>query len=173
MARGAGAAAEPPGIPMRWSPGTGRGKLLRRRLAHVQAIQCIHANVELADPVGERPVLRVEGRAEDRPRYETEVRTFYDRLRTTWERAVEEVLFNDAIRRFGKEVQTQRLKNLHRLTEQHLADLDAGMTRASEWIQGHDHAADLALPIPEPHEVAADLDTLEQWVKTVRTTLQS
>lgn len=110
--------------------------------------------------------------AQDRPRYEAEVRTFYDRLRTTWERAVEEVLFNDAIRRFGREVQTQRLKNIHRLTEQHLADLDAGMTRASEWVQAHDHAADLALPVPEPDEVGADLDALDQWVKTVRTALQ-
>lgn len=109
----------------------------------------------------------------DRPRYETEVRVFYDRLRTTWERAVEEVLFNDAIRRFGKEVQTQRLKNLHRLTEQHLIDLDAGMARTSEWIQGHDHAADLALPVPEPHEAVADLDALERWVKELRKQLQN
>lgn len=106
--------------------------------------------------------------ATDRPKYEEEVRSFYDRLRTTWERAVEEVLFNGAIRRFGKEVQTQRLKNLHRLTEQQLIDLDAGMTRTSEWIQGHDHAADLALPVPEPEEAVADLEALEQWVKSVR-----
>ena len=109
----------------------------------------------------------------DRPRYETDVRTFYDRLRTTWERAVEEVLFNGAIRRFGKEVQTQRLRNLHRLTEQHLIDLEAGMTRTSDWIQGHDHAADLALPVPEPHETEVDLDTLDRWVREVREELQS
>jgi energy-coupling factor transporter ATP-binding protein EcfA2 len=110
---------------------------------------------------------------EDRPRYEKEVRDFYDALRTTWERAVEEVLFNDAIRRFGKEVQTQRLKNLHRLTQQHLIDLDAGMTRASDWVQGHDHAPDLALPVPEPHEAAADLDALDGWVRDVRKQLQN
>lgn len=109
----------------------------------------------------------------DRPQYEADVRTFYDRLRTTWERAVEEVLFNDAIRRFGKEVQTQRLKNLHRLTEKHLLDLEAGMTRTSEWIQGHDHAADLGSSVPEPHEALADLQALDQWVKDVRKELQT
>lgn len=109
----------------------------------------------------------------DRPHYETDVRSFYDRLRTTWERAVEEVLFNGAIRRFGKEVQTQRLKNLHRLNEQHLIDLEAGMTRTSDWIQGHDHAADLSLPVPEPHEAAADLDALERWVTAVKKDLKN
>ncbi len=109
----------------------------------------------------------------DRPKYEEDVRIFYDRLRTTWERAVEEILFNDAIRRFGTEVQTKRLKNLHRLTEQQLLALDAGMTRASEWVQGHDHAAGLALPVPTPVEASADLDALDRWVKEVRKELQS
>lgn len=108
----------------------------------------------------------------DSPAYEAEVRTFYDRLRTTWERAVEEILFNGAIRRFGREVQTQRLKNLHRLTEKHVVDLEAGMSRASEWVQAHDHAPDLGLPAPAPSEAMADLAALERWVKDVRKELQ-
>jgi energy-coupling factor transporter ATP-binding protein EcfA2 len=101
-------------------------------------------------------------------KYETEVRTFYGKLRETWERSVEEVLFNGALRRFSPEIQTLRLKNLHRLTEQHMTDFEAGMTKASAWIRGHDHATELALPVPEPVEVTADLDALDRWVKDVK-----
>ena len=104
----------------------------------------------------------------DRARYEVEVRVFYGKLRDTWERSVEEVLFNNALRRFSREVQTLRLRNIHRVTEQQMVDFEAGMTKASDWIQGHDHATELALPVPEPSELAADLDALDRWVKEVR-----
>lgn len=106
--------------------------------------------------------------ATNRPKYEADVRIFYGRLREVWERSVEEVLFNNALRRFSPEVQTLRLRNLHRITEQHMADFEAGMTKASAWIQGHDHATELALPVPEPAEVSADLAALERWVADVK-----
>jgi hypothetical protein len=108
----------------------------------------------------------------DQLKYESEVRTFYDRLRTTWERAVEDILFGGAIRRFGREVRTQPLKRLHLVTEAQMAALDAGMTRASEWISGHDHAGELALAVPEPQEAADDLKALESWVAELRTSLK-
>ncbi len=108
----------------------------------------------------------------DRPQYEAVVRTFYDLLRTTWERAVEDILFGGAIKRFGREVHTKPLMTLHHVTEAQMAALEAGMTRASEWISGHDHAADLALPTPEPAEVAGDLKALEVWVSEVKSALK-
>ena len=106
--------------------------------------------------------------AGDRPKYERELRQFYGKLRDTWERAVEEILFNGAIRRFGQEVQTLRLKKLYLVTEKQMKDFEAGMTKASEWIQGHDHPAALALPVPEPAEALADLAALELWVKEIK-----
>lgn len=42
------------------------------------------------------------------------------------------------------------------------------MAKTSAWIQGHDHPPALALPVPEPIEVAADLEVLERWVKEVK-----
>jgi hypothetical protein len=102
----------------------------------------------------------------DRPTYEVGVRSFYARLRDTWERSVEEILFNGAMRRFDQEIQTQRLKFLHKISEQQMQVFEQGMTRASE--QAHDHPAELALPIPEPAELDSDLVALEQWVAGVR-----
>lgn len=106
--------------------------------------------------------------ANDRPAYERDVRLFYGKLRDTWERSVEEVLLNSAVRRFNPEVQTQRLRNLHRITEEQMQTFTAGMTKTSKWIQGHDHATLLALPVPEYEEVSADFTTFEQWMETMR-----
>jgi energy-coupling factor transporter ATP-binding protein EcfA2 len=102
----------------------------------------------------------------DRPHYESGVRAFYGRMRDTWERAVEEILFNGAIRRFGQEIQTLRLKSLHKITEVQMQQFEAGMTRTSE--QAHDHPPELALPTPEPTELEADLKALDDWVASVR-----
>lgn len=104
----------------------------------------------------------------NRRAYEREARAFYGNLRETWERAVEELLFNNAVRRFSPEVQTLRLRNLHRITEQQMETFEAGMTKTSQWIQGHDHAAELALPIPEPDELATDFDVIDRWVAELR-----
>lgn len=106
--------------------------------------------------------------ADDRPAYERYVRLFYGRLRDTWERSVEELLFNSAVRRFNPEVQTLRLRNLHRITEAQMETFKAGMTKTSRWIQGHDHAAALALPLPEYDEVSGDFATFEQWMESIR-----
>jgi hypothetical protein len=106
--------------------------------------------------------------ASDRPAYEAEVRVFYGRLRDTWERSVEEIIFNGAVRRFNPEVQTMRLRNLHRITEEQMSTFDAGMTKASNWIQGHDHATELALPIPEFDEVSADFRAFDGWFSELK-----
>ena len=106
--------------------------------------------------------------ANDRPSYEHEVRLFYGRLRDTWERSVEELLFNTAVRRFNPKIETLKLRNLHRITQAQMDTFTAGMTKSSQWIQGHDHATLLALPLPEYEEVSADFATFEQWMEEIR-----
>jgi ABC-type hemin transport system ATPase subunit len=103
----------------------------------------------------------------DPAQYEVQVRMFYPKLRQCWERGVEEVLFYNAVQRFSRAVQTERLKNLHRVTEDHCRTLRDGMTKTSTWT-GHDHAAALALPLPTAAEVEADLQMFIDWEQSVR-----
>lgn len=103
----------------------------------------------------------------DPERYESGIRVFYGRLRDTWERAVEEVLLQGAIRRFAPEIKTQSLRKLHRVTPQQLATLEAGMTKSSAWLQGHDHPPELGAIPPAPDEAKADLGQLETWVRDI------
>lgn len=99
--------------------------------------------------------------------YERNVRDWYGRLRESWERAVEECLFNDAVRRFGHSVQTNRLeKALQKVQPGDWPAIEKGMTRASAAIRGHDGAAGLNPPIPTPDEAKRDLDEFDAWVKT-------
>lgn len=102
--------------------------------------------------------------------YEAQVRILYGRLRSSWERAVEELLLQGAIMRFSPEIKTQSLKKLHRITDEQLAALDEGMTKASSWIEGHDHAAGLGASVPPPNEVIEDVLKLEEWASGVRKT---
>ena len=99
--------------------------------------------------------------------YERNVRDWYGLLRESWERAVEEHLFNDAVRRFSQSVSTQRLEHaLKNILPDDYAKIDKGMTRASTAFRGHDGAAGLNRPVPTPEEAAQDLEEFDAWVKT-------
>lgn len=99
--------------------------------------------------------------------YERNVRDWYGRLRESWERAVEEHLFNDAIRRFSHSVNTKQIEHaLKNILPDDYAKIDKGMTRASTAFRGHDGAAGLNRPVPTPEEATQDLAELDAWVKT-------
>ena len=102
----------------------------------------------------------------DRPEYEREVRVFYRKLRDTWERSVEEVLMNGAVRRFDPVVKTQRIENLHRVTQSQMATFVAGMTKSSKWL--HDQASELASSVPEFAEVNDDFLEFDKWLAELR-----
>lgn len=99
--------------------------------------------------------------------YERSIRDWYGRLRESWERGIEECLFNDAVRRFGHSVQTNRLeKALQKIQPGDWPAIEKGMTRASAAIRGHDAAAGLNPPVPTPDAAQLDLGEFEAWVKT-------
>ncbi|MCV0384758.1 MAG: hypothetical protein K5799_15155, partial [Erythrobacter sp.] len=103
-----------------------------------------------------------------RPEYEIEARRLYGRLRQAWERAVEEVLLNEAITRFSPAIQTQRLRRVVDVTEEDLTAVDAGMTKCSAWLEGHDQPATANEALPDPDEIDADIRALRTWVQSIR-----
>jgi len=87
---------------------------------------------------------------------------FFSRLRSTWERAVEELLFNQVVQRFEKEVKTMRLTGAV-LDEDAIKGVFGAMTKCSGLIDGHDHAIALNADTPDCDEMAADLATLTKF----------
>ena len=85
----------------------------------------------------------------------------YGQLRLAWERCIEEVLLNGAVQRFSEGVSTQRLKGVT-VTDDDYLEIDAGMTKSSKFE--HDAAPAVGrLPIPDPDELADDIERLAKW----------
>ena len=89
--------------------------------------------------------------------------TYYS-LRLAWERAVEEVLFQGAVTRFGEGISTQKLSYVV-VEDQDYVAIDAGMTKSSKFA--HDPALGAHLPTPHPDDLLADVEALETWRKSV------
>jgi hypothetical protein len=107
--------------------------------------------------------------AGDADGYELLARDWYGRLRVTWEGAVEETLFGGIVNRYRPEVQTKRFRRekVWMLTEEDAVALDRGMSKCSAQLRGHDQPAAVNDPVPPPKELAADLEELRGWVRSI------
>ena len=100
--------------------------------------------------------------------YESFARDVYGRLRETWERAVEELLLNDSVRRFRRSIETNRLAKLADIKSEDIEFIEAAMTKCSKCLRGHDKSIAINEPVPDPTELKADIDSLENWVSGMR-----
>lgn len=83
-------------------------------------------------------------------------------LRESWERAVEEILFNDAIQRYNPCVQTQRLRKAP-FTHDLYTELEHGMTECSAWC--HDQARAINANIPSVDDLKSYIECFEKYCK--------
>ena len=96
--------------------------------------------------------------------YEVQLRFFYDRLRESWEKFIEEKLFAQVIARFQPQVQTLRLKEAF-VDDDIVIRVHFGMTAVSSYT-GHDRPAGKGGALADPAECEKDLkaftDCLDQ-----------
>ncbi|MBC2390431.1 AAA family ATPase [Listeria booriae] len=123
---------------------------VNKRKAHLRAelqnITKMHRNMETVD---------------DKKKYEEKVKGWCEYLRETWERSVEEILFNEAVQRFNPSIQTQRLKTAS-FTKDLYSQISHGMSRCSDWV--HDRASALGGNTPKPDELSEYLNFFESFV---------
>jgi ABC-type lipoprotein export system ATPase subunit len=101
--------------------------------------------------------------------YEYRAKYLYGLLREAWERAVEEILLNGLVERYRPSVQTQKLAKLSDITEEDCQTVENAMSKCSTWLPGHDQAAAARAPVPRATELKLDIESLDAWVRTVRT----
>ena len=111
------------------------------------------------------PFKKLQSQSSDK--YQGSVAEFYGKLREAWERAIEEVLLGDVIQRYRPGVETQRLKKIS-FDASDYPIIEREMSKCSKWLTGHDSAAALGSPFPDPKGIDQDIDTLETFVKTLR-----
>lgn len=97
--------------------------------------------------------------------YEYRLKSLYGRLRDTYERVVEEVIFCDIVRRGTDVVQTQLLRYV-RLTDDLAIRFHEGMSRAN--THSHDNPAADTVTVPEPHQFNAHLTELELLIADLK-----
>ena len=96
--------------------------------------------------------------------WETTVRGLQEQLRTTWERAVEEVV-SPVLRRLGNKVATVGLAKMTAITMADCQAMRAAFGRCSELL--HSEAAALNKPLPTPAKVQAEITALKHWVESI------
>lgn len=86
-------------------------------------------------------------------------------LRETWEKSVEEILFNNAVQRLNPTIQTQRLKNAP-YTKTLYMEIEAGMANCSSWV--HDRASTMGERVPTPDELDSYLKDCDGFISKNR-----
>ena len=97
-------------------------------------------------------------------RFRSTIVDLYTKMRETWERIVEEVLFNNVVQRFRPEVMTQSLAEAFIDPSADYPAIFEGMKRCSHY-SGHDRAADLPPDLPEPREIDRDMADLQAFAE--------
>lgn len=98
--------------------------------------------------------------------YRDKVKDFYSDLRETWERLVEELLLNEVVGRFQRDVSTQLLKGVL-VSDEDYRRVFFAMKRASEY-SGHDKALGAGSISPSHNEAAADLEKIRTYVSELK-----
>lgn len=89
----------------------------------------------------------------------------YATMRETWERIIEEILFNNAVQRFRPEVMTQRLEEACYDPAADYPVIFEGMKRCSHY-SGHDPAPDLPPDLPDSDRIERDIEELKAFADT-------
>jgi hypothetical protein len=84
-------------------------------------------------------------------------------LREAWERAVADLLFNQAVMRYNHRIKTQRLKKVHDIREADLTTIDTGMGICSTWLPGHSQAMAINAPLPTPEDFSMQVQWLQDF----------
>lgn len=96
-----------------------------------------------------------------------ELRDCYGDLRSTWERAVEQVLLAGVVKRAERPIHTQQMKVLSDITDEDITIVESNMTKCSLLTNAHDDP--LASPDSSPtiQGFEDDLNTLDEWRKAI------
>lgn len=90
---------------------------------------------------------------------------FYKKLRETWERAIEEHLFANVVKRYKRDVETSRLRDV-KIIDTDYDTVDENMSRCSSFV--HDSPGEDTVQIPVPNELEQDLNKLITWIDAIK-----
>ncbi len=106
--------------------------------------------------------------ADDEDGYNNSVVTLYDKLRATWERAVEEVVFFGVVQRHRDYIDTSNIRKATVLNDADCDQLRAAYKTCSEIVKGHDPSRGRNAAPPVPDQLLRNIAELRAWVDSLR-----
>jgi len=97
--------------------------------------------------------------------YYFEAKKWCGLLRETWERGIEELLFNDSIQRFSPGIQTKRLEKA-KFSISYYKEIEKGMAECSDWV--HDQSSAINAPAPNTAKLELFLNNFKEFARRVR-----
>ncbi len=106
--------------------------------------------------------------AQDEAGYRDAVHKIYGALRSTWERAVEDVAFSHVIMRHRDYVDTKNLRKVSALTGVDCDALSARYKKCCDEIEAHDPSRGRDAEPPPPADIFADIEAVRDWVDDLK-----
>ncbi len=106
--------------------------------------------------------------AQDEEAYAQEVRAIYGRLRSTWERGIETVVFANVILRQREYVDTKNLRGVTVLDDADIDAFEIGFKKCCDFTEAHDSSMGMDQEVPPPDELLADIQSLKDWADKIK-----
>ena len=100
--------------------------------------------------------------------YRKEAASIYDKLRASWERALEDVAFFRVIQRHRDYIDTKFFKKVTVLNESDCDTFHGGFKKCCEVVDAHDPSRGRNADAPPPDEIMQDIQTIKNWAGSLR-----
>lgn len=106
--------------------------------------------------------------AGDETAYEQEARKIYSKLRATWERGIEMVVFANVIQRQREYVDVKNLRAVVTLDDDDVDAFEVGHKKCCDFTEAHDSSMGSEQEIPDPTELLTDIQAVRDWADAIK-----
>ncbi|MFL0801462.1 MAG: AAA family ATPase [Agarilytica sp.] len=100
--------------------------------------------------------------------YKAVARSFYSKLRTSWERALEEVGLSHTVMRHRDYINPKNLNNISALELPDCQQWSQNYGVCCDYVEAHDGSRGRNQALPEPDVLEKDVKALSDWVKNLK-----
>ena len=100
--------------------------------------------------------------------YRRAAHNFYNRLRSSWERALEDIVFAGVVMRHRDYIDTKRLHEVLALSETDVGIFQFNFKKCCDYVDAHDPSRGRDAEAPDPKELQDDLYRFKVWSEDLR-----
>jgi hypothetical protein len=106
--------------------------------------------------------------ANEEDRYNIAVAAIYNKMRTSWERGIEDIAFAGVVLRHRDYINTKDLLKVTALDESDCEIFCGAWKRCCEITDSHDGSRGRSATAPSPNEILDDINVLKDWVGSLK-----